>query len=254
MAAGLAENALSRIDQNQGEVGDRRAFDHVWRISRMARHIERNEFTLVGFEMAIGAAAGEPAFSFGLRAVHRRGWVRRAAPVVRDAFRIAGQPAEQRGFSVIRRAADDESQVRPCAAGGEKDIDIERSRVSAPAHRHRNCPSFLLCSMESVRPLSMGRSSQTDPRPRFGSATISRIAAAHADNFPPIPGNRVEFTTGFSPDSKDKLSSSTMIGMQSAPNLHPVLAACSAGTCSLAASRRLSGDRKRLCMPCDHQS
>ena len=67
--ARLLEHAVPRVDQNQGDVGGRRARDHVPRVLNVTRRVGDDELALVGREVAVGDVDGDALLALGLEAV-----------------------------------------------------------------------------------------------------------------------------------------------------------------------------------------
>ena len=70
--AGLNQNTLARIDQNDGKFGIRRAGRHVASVLLVARRVGDDEFALVGGKEAIGDVDGDALLALGLEPVDQQ--------------------------------------------------------------------------------------------------------------------------------------------------------------------------------------
>ena len=68
----LFEDALARIDQDDGGVGVGGAGDHVAGVLLVAGRVGDNELALVGGEVAIGHVAGDALFALCTEAVEQQ--------------------------------------------------------------------------------------------------------------------------------------------------------------------------------------
>jgi hypothetical protein len=148
VAAGLGENALAGIDQNDGELSGGAAGCHVARILLMARRVGDDEFALVGGEGAIGHVDGDALFAFGGKAIDEKGEIELASLcadalgiafqggelVLEEHFRFVEKPADERRFAVIDAAAGDEAEKVFGFLGTQVGFD-RQGRFGAPEHQ-----------------------------------------------------------------------------------------------------------------------
>ena len=109
VTAGLRQDALAGIDENDGEVGSRGAGDHVARVLFMSWRVGDDEFPLLGGEEAIGDIDGDALLALGGQAVDQECEVdrislgpdpsgirlERGELVLKDHLRIVEQPPDQ---------------------------------------------------------------------------------------------------------------------------------------------------------------
>ena len=69
---GLGEHALAGIDQDHGEIGGRRAGDHVARVLLVPGGVGDDEFALLGGEKAIGDIDGDALFALGRQPIDQQ--------------------------------------------------------------------------------------------------------------------------------------------------------------------------------------
>ena len=126
MAAGLGQEALARIDEQDREIGAGRAGCHVAGILLMAGRVGDDEGTFRGRNIAIGDIDRDPLFALGLEPVHEQCEVDIAAVgampprialerfklIVEDKALLVEQAADQRRFAVVDRAASEQSERR----------------------------------------------------------------------------------------------------------------------------------------------
>jgi len=138
MAAGLGQNALARVNQDDGEVGVRRAGRHVAGILLMARRVGDDEFALVGGEEAVGDIDGDALFAFGFQPVHQKReidilaggaeflgvFLQRRQGVLEQQLGVVEQPPDQGGLAVIDAAAGEEAQQAFLFLGGEEFLKV----------------------------------------------------------------------------------------------------------------------------------
>ena len=124
MAPRLGEDALARVDQDDGQVGGGGTGDHVAGILFMAGRIGDDELALFGSEEAIGDVDGDALFALCGEAIDQQGEVDLAALradalgvglqrfelILEDHLRIIEQSPDQGGLAVIDAATGDEAQ------------------------------------------------------------------------------------------------------------------------------------------------
>ena len=145
VAAGLALGAVAGIDQQDGDIGVRRAGRHVAGIllvpgeSMMMKRRSRR------LEIAPGDVDGDALLALGLEAVEQQaeidllavdGAVMRGerdgrALILGDAGRVPQQPADQGRLAVIDRAAGQQPHQRPFSRRGRVAVATETSSWSA---------------------------------------------------------------------------------------------------------------------------
>ena len=115
VAAGLRQQALGGIDQDDGEIGGGGAGGHVAGILFVAGRIGDNEAAARGGEEAPGDIDGDALLAFGLQPVEQQRIInlaaggamlaavirQRAQRVVHDGLAVVQQAADQRGLAVV---------------------------------------------------------------------------------------------------------------------------------------------------------
>ena len=122
----LGHNPLAGIDQNEGEIGVRRARDQAARVLRVTGRVDGDEYPLVGLETAVGDGGGV-AFA-------------PSAPALRAG---SGQPVEESRPPAARRTAKDEAQRLLVVAGCEQGVQVCGGGVAAWLS-HQGRPSCLV--------------------------------------------------------------------------------------------------------------
>ena len=131
MAHRLDQQALARVDQQDGEVGVGGAGRHVAGILLVAWAIGDDEGALRRGEIAVGDVNGDALFALGLQAVDQQGEVdvvadgaefagialQRRHLVVEDQGALVKQAADQGRLAVIDRPAGQDAQ-RGAGGGG----------------------------------------------------------------------------------------------------------------------------------------
>ena len=147
VTAGLRHHALAGVDEDNCEIGGRRAGRHVARVLLVTRCVGDDEGTFVGRERAIGHVDRDALLAFRLEAVDQQRQVERAAQgavplavgldpgklVLEDEFGFVEQAADQGGLAVVHAAAGDEAQDVPFLPG--IDIGAELLRRRGRAHQ-----------------------------------------------------------------------------------------------------------------------
>ena len=122
VTACLLDDALPRVEQDHGDVGGRRARDHVARVLHVARRVRELEPSPRGHERAVGDVDRDPLLALGAQPVGEQGEVdgRVAAPATRlldvlelvdvDLLRVVEQPPDQRRLAVVDGPAGDEPE------------------------------------------------------------------------------------------------------------------------------------------------
>ena len=148
MAAGLALGAVAGVDQQNGDIGVRRAGRHVASVLLVARGIDDDEAPVRRLEIAPGDVDGDALLALGLEPVEQQaeidllaidGAVMRGerdggALVLGDAGGIPQQPPDQGRLAVIDRAAGEQPHQRALfpvreGRGLSRDVLLERSQI-----------------------------------------------------------------------------------------------------------------------------
>ena len=120
--ARLLDDALTRVEEDHGDVRGRRAGDHVARVLDVTRRVGELEAAARRDERAVGDVDRDALLALGAQAVgeQREVDVVVAAPsrrvldvlhlVDHDLLRVVEQPADQGGLAVVDGARRDESQ------------------------------------------------------------------------------------------------------------------------------------------------
>ena len=157
MAARLREDALARVDQNNGEFGGGGAGGHVARILLMAGRVGHDEGALVRAEIAIGHIDGDALFALRRKPVQQQREIEIGAlraeflAVAFQSFELVFEHAvgviehapDEGRFTVVHRAAGEEAQ-QGLRAGREHGVRICRRKRAV----HQKYPSCFLASME----------------------------------------------------------------------------------------------------------
>ena len=113
VAAGLLQQALAGVDQDHGDVGGRRAGDHVAGVLHVARRVGDDELAPGGGEVAVGDVDGDALLALGPQAVGEQGQVgvlvaaldagplHRGQLVLEDGLGVVQQPPDQRALAVV---------------------------------------------------------------------------------------------------------------------------------------------------------
>ena len=174
VAAGLREDALARVDQDDGEVGGRRAGDHVAGILLVAGGVGDDELARRGGEEAVGDVDGDALLALRRQPVDEEGEVEvgalragargiggeRVELVGEDGARIVEEATDQRRLAVVDRAAGDEAQHRLGGVARQVRVDVARDeRVGGIGVRgtHQKYPSRFFFSMLAAWSWSMTR-------------------------------------------------------------------------------------------------
>ena len=138
VAARLGQDALARVDQDDGEVGGGRTRHHVAGILFVAGRVGDDELALFGGEEAIGDVDRDALFALGGEAIDQQGEVdllplrahllavggQRFELILEDHLAVIEQAADQRRLAVIHRPAGDEAQHRLMLMHLEIGVDI----------------------------------------------------------------------------------------------------------------------------------
>ena len=115
-------HAFMRVDQQQRRFGVRRARDHVLEELLVPRRVDDDVLPPLGLEPDLGRVDCDVLVALGLQRVHQVGPLERNAAALGDlpqllelAFRqragVVEQPADERGFSVVHMADDDDFEL-----------------------------------------------------------------------------------------------------------------------------------------------
>ena len=120
VALGLDQHALGGVDQDDGEVGERRADGHVPGVFLVARGVGDDEASRIGGEIAVGHVDGDALFPFFGEPVEEQRIVDGPSPgadfgiqlqspflIGVEQLRVVQDVADQRRFAVVDTAAGD---------------------------------------------------------------------------------------------------------------------------------------------------
>ena len=124
MPAGLGEHALAGVDEDHGDVGGRRAGDHVAGVLLVARGVGDDELAVLGREEPVGDVDRDALLAFGrqtveeerevevaaLRADLGRVGLERGEVILEHEMRLVQQAADEGALAVVDAAAGDEPQ------------------------------------------------------------------------------------------------------------------------------------------------
>ncbi len=131
VAAGLRQQALARVDQQDGELRIGGAGRHVAGVLLVAGRVGDDEGALLGREIAVGDIDGT---------ARERGQV-----ILDDQVLLMEQAADQRRFAVVDRAAGEKPQRRPRIGGN-------RARGRRAGDLHRRAQSEIALAQRSGAP------------------------------------------------------------------------------------------------------
>ncbi len=194
MAAGLDQDALARVDQDDRKLGVRSAGRHVARVLLVARRVGDDEFALVGGEEAIGDVDGDALLPLGLQPVDQKREVDVAAGgavllrilfqgremILEQELGIVEQPADQRRLAVVDAAAGQEAQQRLLLLRSE-----ELSEVGGGVHQ--KYPSFFFFSIDDFSSESISRPWRSEVRAVNISVTMPSSVSA-SESMAPVSG------------------------------------------------------------------
>ena len=197
VAAGLRQQSLARIDQQHGQLGIGGAGRHVAGVLLVAGRVGDDEGAPRRGEIAVGDVDGDALLALGFQAVEQQREIdigadgavllgiagERGQMIVEDQVLLVEQPADQRRFAVVDRAAGEKRKaggvgVRDGFAGRSTSITTLRSfprkRESEPQPRtHSFRPGSRFRGDE--RNLAICTSQHARNSPRASSSPSSRI-------------------------------------------------------------------------------
>ena len=171
----LDQQALSRVDQQDRQVGGGRAGRHVARVLFVPRRVGDDEAPVRRVQETIGDVDRNALLALCLQPVHEKGEVHRVACgavalavpfqriqlVGRNRTRVVQQPADQRGLAVVHAAAG------------------EHAQQAARLFRHQKYPSRFFFSIADASSRSISRPWRSDVRaPSVSVSTSSSVAAS----------------------------------------------------------------------------
>ena len=118
----LLDDAVARVDEDQREVGRRRAGDHVARVLDVAGRVGDDELAGRGGEVAVGDVDRDALFPLGAQAVGEQREVHalfaaqarrvldRVERVLEDLLRVVEQTTDERALAVVDRAGGREAE------------------------------------------------------------------------------------------------------------------------------------------------
>ncbi len=155
MAPRLIDDAVTGVDQHDGELGVRHAGDHVARVLHVPRAVGDHEVAVRRREVAVGHVDRDALLALGAQAVGQQGEVDVlvATPpadrldvgelVLEDRLRVVEQTADQRGLAVVDAADRGEVQRRrpPVVTRRKRQIVLDHAHLrSSPAACGLPCP------------------------------------------------------------------------------------------------------------------
>ena len=160
VTARLLHDAVAGVDEDHGEVGGRRARDHVAGVALVARRVGDDELAPGGLKVPVGDVDRDALLALGAQAVGQerqiegtasvaslRGQLKGFQLIAEDLLRVVEQPADQRALAVVDGAGDDQAEhlrarldcsAAVCVAGlgcGSASQPSEVSRSLAILHR-----------------------------------------------------------------------------------------------------------------------
>jgi len=167
VAPRLRLHAVAGVDENDRDVGGRRAGDHVARVLGMARRVGDDELASAGREIAVGDVDGDALLALGRKTVDQQGKVDPGAVDVlppgrrlhgrelalADQLGIVEQAADERALAVVDVAAGNEAQESLALGGREILLQaaLDRPHERAGIERaHQKYPSCFFLSIEAV--------------------------------------------------------------------------------------------------------
>ena len=117
MPAGLLEHAVAGIDQHDGDVGGRRAGDHVAGVLRVARRVGDDEAALRRGEVAVGDVDRDALLALGAQAVGQQGEVALAVAVAPAGLLDRGELVLEHRLGVVQQSTDQRALAVVDAAG-----------------------------------------------------------------------------------------------------------------------------------------
>ena len=205
----LLQHTLLRIDQDDRDIGGRGAGRHIARILLMTRRVGDDELALRCGKKAVCDIDRDALFALRLQAIDQqrkvdvvtgRAVLLRIACycgklVLEDQLGIVEEPADQRGFAVINRAAGEKPQQRLVFLCCQESAHICGCMIAQVAiglfkdvaHGDQKYPSRFLRSIEPASSRSMRRPWRSEVRATSISPTIaSRLSAS--ESIAPVSG------------------------------------------------------------------
>ena len=193
VALGLLQHALSRIDQDDGEICRRGAGRHVARVLFVPRRVRDDELALVGREEAIGDIDRDALFALGLQPVEQQGEVhvfalravlhavllQRGKLVLEQQLGVVQQAADQRRLAIINRTAGDETQHAHFSGRQFANrLALFLGAQGGHFRGHQKYPSRFFFSIDPLSSWSISRPERSDVRAVSISPTMSSSVAA----------------------------------------------------------------------------
>jgi hypothetical protein len=174
VATRLRQHALARVDQDDGDVGGRRARDHVARVLLVAGGVGDDELAAVRREEAVRDVDRDALLALGRQAVDEQREVDVAALraplpgvvldgrelVLEQHLRFVQQPPDDGGLAVVDGAAGDEAQQALFLVLLEVLLDVGRDEVGNVCHQ--KYPSCFFFSMDAAESWSIMRPCRSD--------------------------------------------------------------------------------------------
>ena len=143
--AGLLDDALARVDQDHGQVGGRRARDHVAGVALVAGGVGDDELAVRRLEVPVRDVDRDSLLALGPQAVGQQRQIQPALAVPalgrgaqrleligEDLLGVVQKPADQRALPVVDRAGDDQAEHR----GGRGLLERRRQGLPSAAGHH----------------------------------------------------------------------------------------------------------------------
>ena len=154
--AGLGEHTLAGVDEDHGDVGGRRAGDHVARVLLVAGGVGDDELAVLGGEEPVGDVDGDALLALGRQAVEQQREVEVAAlradlgrvglergeVVLEHEMGLVEQAPDEGALAVVDAAARDEPQQALVLVRGEVRLDVVRDELRDVRHQKYPCCFF----------------------------------------------------------------------------------------------------------------
>ena len=197
--AGLGQDTLARVHQDDREVGGGAAGCHVAGVLFMAGRVGHDELALVGGEGAVGDVDGDALLALGGEAVDEEREVEVAALrahllrigfecrqlVLEQHLGFIEKPSDQGRLAVIDGAAGDEAEKILLLLRVEIGFDVAAGELDETGHQ--KYPSCFFFSMEAEASLSMTRPCRSEDVATSISSTMSSSVSA-LESMAPVSG------------------------------------------------------------------
>ena len=189
--ARLGEDALARVQQDDGGLGGRGAGHHVARVLLVSRGVRDDELARLRGEVAVGHVDGDALLALRGEAVHQQREVELVPLgadlrgvglegfelILVDQLRVVEEAADERALAVVDAAAGDEAQELLVLVLVEVGLDAVGADLIEVVHQ--KYPSCFFFSMEAAASWSMTRPSRSEPLvSSISSMTWVRVEAS----------------------------------------------------------------------------